>query len=168
MMKKSLLLFMSLILMLSVLSGCLSSKKAIVEVVYLQKDFTSVSFLDSNQNFYSDKKIDLGLSVFYINEETNEATMSIDCNLKDENNSFNLNYITAEFLDQKVSNDGMELPAGFTAWLKLDGDFDLKLNNYKDIKNIIISFEFEDSNGNKIKDNVKVKIDWSKAEVMNE
>lgn len=167
-MKKSLLLFMSLILMLSVLSGCSSSKKAIVEVVYLQKDFTSISFLDSNQNFYSDKKIDLGLSVFYINEETNEATMSIDCNLKDENNSFNLNYITAEFLDQKISNDGMELPAGFTAWLKLDGDFDLKLNNYKDIKDIIISFEFEDANGNKIKDNVKVKIDWSKAEVMNE
>lgn len=167
-MKKSLLLFMSLILMLSVLSGCSSSKKAIVEVVYLQKDFTSISFLDSNQSFYSDKKIDLGLSVFYINEETNEATMSIDCNLKDENNSFNLNYITAEFLDQKISNDGMELPAGFTAWLKLDGDFDLKLNNYKDIKDIIISFEFEDANGNKIKDNVKVKIDWSKAEVMNE
>ena len=167
-MKKSLLLFMSLILMLSVLSGCLSSKKAIVEVVYLQKDFTSISFLDSNQNFYSDKNIDLGLSVFYINEETNEATMSIDCNLKDENNSFNLNYITAEFLNQKISNDGMELPAGFTAWLKLDGDFDLKLNNYKDIKDIIISFELEDSNGNKIKDNVKVKIDWSKAEVMNE
>lgn len=167
-MKKSLLLFMSLILMLLVLSGCSSSKKAIVEVVYLQKDFTSISFLDSNQNFYSDKNIDLGLSVFYINEETNEATMSIDCNLKDENNSFNLNYITAEFLNQKISNDGMELPAGFTAWLKLDGDFDLKLNNYKDIKNIIISFEFEDSNGNKIKDNVKVKIDWSKAEVMNE
>ena len=165
-MKKLLTLIIGSILILTLITGCSDkSVKVFAETIYLEEDYLAISFLDNNQIFYSNDKLDLGLTTLYIFEESNESTMSIECNLKDKNSKFNMNYITAEFLGQEVSDSG-ELPEGFYAWLKLDGKIDLKVVNYKDLKDIIVSFEFEDEEGNLIKDSVKCKVDWSKVKVI--